>query len=384
MTLLLDAGDYPLGQTTISGIGLRVAELAAALAHHFPVRIYSPATGAQEPVSVGGAEVTTIAADWSNLLADAEVVFFFDMPDPSRIQQANGAGKLIVSENAPPIEHLEYPRLRPGGVFDTVTYQRLIDTYRMQLTHSHLFTARSHIGRVTLIANLCAYGLLRIEDLDRSRRLDHRITTIPIGYSTTTVGAHHHCGDEVGGQRNEVLWTGGLWQFYDPAAAVRGVAAARANGIEICLRFLHAAPHPDTHAVRAEITRTGLELGIAEQVVLHTDPIRHDDRDRYLRNAAGLICLARRGIENETSVRLRVRDSRLYGMPLLVDPFGATATELAHDGLAIAVDPDDPYTVGSYLATLATHRTTRQVNPEVWAYEHTTAPLVAQLREHLK
>lgn len=383
-TLLLDTGTYSLGQTTTGGIGLRVAELAAALAHHFPVYIYSPATGDQEPIEVGDAELVTDEADWPSLLTDADAVFFFDMPDPRHIEQALGAGALIVSENAPPIEQLEYPRFRLGGIFDTHTYQQLVDTYRFQLTHSDLFIARSHVERTTLIANLAAYGLLTPQDLGRSRLLDHRITTIPIGYSTTT---SPHAADRLPGTtghgRGEVLWTGGLWTFMDPAAAVRAVAAARAGGVDVGLRFLHAPPHPDTDAVRTEVIRVAEDLGISDHVVLHTDPVRHDDRDRYLRHAAGLICLARSGIENQTCVRLRARDSRLYGLTLLVDPFGATATELTADGLAVAVDPDDPETIAGYLGVLVSDRPPRPVTPREWAYEQTAEPLVAHLRQRL-
>ncbi|WP_245718568.1 hypothetical protein [Nocardia miyunensis] len=90
-------------------------------------------------------------------------MFTFDMPDAGQIRQARRAGKLIVSEAAPPIEQIEYPSLRPDGVFDTAAYQRLVDAYHLQLSASDLFIARSDIGRVTLAATLCAAGLIRFE-----------------------------------------------------------------------------------------------------------------------------------------------------------------------------------------------------------------------------
>lgn len=383
-SLVLDAGSYSLDQESIGGIGLRVAELAAALAHHFSVFVYSPATGAREPVDVGAAELVTDEHDWRGLLADAQAVFFFDMPDAARIEDARDAGVVIVSENTPPIEQLEYPRLRRDGIFDTRAYQHLVDTYRKQLTCSDLFIARSDVERTTLIANLCAYGLLSVEDLARSRQLDHRITTVPIGYSTTTAApaAPRPTAAPAAGPR-EVLWTGGLWAFMNPVAAVRAVAVARAAGVEITLRFLHAAPHPDTAAARAEISDVAAGLGITDHVVLHADPMRHDDRDHYLRHAAGLICLARPGIENRTCVRLRVRDSRLHGLPLLVDPFGATATELGADGLAVAVDPDDIGAIADHLAGLVCERAPRSAAARQWAYEHTLAPLITNLTTRL-
>ncbi|MBF6102298.1 hypothetical protein IU510_30220 [Nocardia cyriacigeorgica] len=381
MTLLLDLGDYSVAQTVIGGIGLRAAELAAALSAHFPVYLYSPATGSDEPVDVGAAELVTDPADWPGLLTDAAAVFFFDMPDLERMKQAATAGALIVSENTVPIEQLDYPRLRHNGVFDTRSYQQLVATYRYQLTHSQLFIARSSIERTTLIGNLAAYGLLSPTDLDRCRRLSHRITTIPLGYSSH---AAHAARRALWHRRAEVVWTGGLWPFTDPCAAVRAVAAARADGTALTLRFLHATPHPDTTATLAAVADLAHDLGIADQIVAHTDPIRHDDRDRHLRDATALICLTRPGIENETCVRLRIRDSRLHAVPLIVDPFGATATELAADGLAAIFDPADPAAISAYLADRITG-TPEPIPPGQtrWTYEHTITPLVEQLHQHL-
>ncbi|WP_216916152.1 hypothetical protein [Nocardia noduli] len=383
--LLLDLGDYPVGQTGIGGIGLRAAELATALAQYFPVYLYSPAT-TEEPVDVGDAELVTAPADWTGLLADAAAVLFFDMPDLDRMAQAAGAGKLLVSENTVPVEQLDYPRLRPGGVFDTRAYQELVATYRYQVTHSRLFITRSDIERVTLIANLAAYGGLHPIDLDRSRVLTHRITTIPLGYTRAAArNAVLRPGTEQSAREGtEVVWTGGLWSFLDPCAAVRAVAAAREQGAGLTLRFLHAAPHPDTAETRDAVLTLADQLGIAEHVVLHTDPIRHDDRDEYLRDAAALICLGRPGIENETCVRLRARDSRLYGLPTVLDPFGATATELSADGLAAVFDPADTTGISTYLTGLAAG-----AGPPIapgqprWAYENTVAALVANLHRHL-
>ncbi|WP_157124499.1 hypothetical protein [Nocardia pseudovaccinii] len=77
----------------------------------------------------------------------------------------------------------------------------------------------------------------------------------------------------------------------------------------------------------------------------------------------GLICLRAPRIENQTCVRLRVRDSCLHGLTLLVDPFGATPSELSTDGLAVAVDPADSDATAGYLAVLVSDRPPRPINP---------------------
>jgi hypothetical protein len=386
MTLLFDAGDYSLGQRSIGGIGLRVAELAAALSAHFPVRIYSPATGNDEPVKTGSASVATEQNNWQSLLADATATFFFDMPCLERIRHAVAAGKLIVSESSPPIEQLDYPQYRRSGSFNRAAYERLLDAYRYQLAWSRHFIARSNVERLTLIANLCLSGSLSHAMLQHSRRIDHVITTVPIGFSEIAL-TQTGTGLDKPSHRRELLWAGGLWEYMNPVAAVRGVARARQYGTNIPLRFLHAAPHQDTAQTIALVRDTARDFGVEDLVYLHTAPVAHRERDAHMRTAAAFVCLARPGIENETCVRLRVRDSRLYGLRLLVDHYGATAIELTENGLAVVVDPADTDAVATHMTKIvaAAHNgaIAEPADKAQWTYERTTMPLVEYLHSQL-
>ena len=65
------------------------------------------------------------------------------------------------------------------------------------------------------------------------------------------------------------------------------------------------------------------------------------------------ICLARRGIENTTCIRLRLRDTLLYGLPLVVDRFGATATEVQALNIGLVVDSTDTNEVAEAMDAIA-------------------------------
>jgi hypothetical protein len=52
--------------------------------------------------------------------------------------------------------------------------------------------------------------------------------------------------------------------------------------------------------------------------------LKHQYRDKVIDRSAALIFMGRPGIENETCVRLRLRDTLLYRRPLIVDSFGAS------------------------------------------------------------
>ena len=117
--LLMDAGSYSLSGSGITGIGLRIAELAQTLAAEFPVRVL--VDDVADCVPVGAARLVP-AQDWPRVLDESDVVFFYDLPVRQRLEDAVRRGLVIVSENAPPLEHMEYPSVL--GASDPVDVHR--------------------------------------------------------------------------------------------------------------------------------------------------------------------------------------------------------------------------------------------------------------------
>ena len=333
--LLLDAGPYSLSATGITGIGVRVAELAETLAVHFPVLVSMEDT--TDCVDIAAA-VAVPAALWDKHLAESDVVFFFDLPDPARLEQAAAAGKRIVTENAPPIEHLEYPSLLraadPAGA-----HRALVAAFERQLQVSHHFLCRSRVERVALVACLCLAGRLAPQDIARSRTLSHLISTVPIGFSAASEAT---AARRPSRPLADVLWTGGIWTYFHPLLLVDAMALCRDAGTPMTAAFLYAQPSPDNRESIRQVSERIAALGLDGAVRLIGEPLRHQERDGIIKGARALVCVARPGIENETCVRLRARDSRLYGVPSIVDSGGPTGAELAADGLGYVLTSDDP------------------------------------------
>jgi hypothetical protein len=324
--LLLDAGPYPLGGDAITGIGLRVAELAQTLAAEFPVRVHAGDT--TDCVPLGAAELLR-TGDWPRALAESDVVFFFDLPDTGRLEDAVRRGVPIVSENAPPVEHMEYPSVL--GAADPVdAHRRVVAGFIRQLQVSDHFVCRSQVERTTLIASLCVAGRLCPADVQRSRVLSHLVSTIPIGFSAASAVAAEAARPA---PLADVLWTGGLWSYFDPLLLVESIARCRARGAAVTAAFLYGRANGDAAEPVRRVAARITALRLDGAVTLHARPVRHQDRDGIIKAARVLVCVAHPGIENETCVRLRVRDSRLYGLPTIVDPHGPTGRELADDGL---------------------------------------------------
>ncbi|MGC4880055.1 hypothetical protein ACLQ26_27770 [Micromonospora sp. DT43] len=372
--LVLDCGPYPLSATRVGGIGLRVAEFAETLAGRHDVTVL--AGDPYDHIDVGAARVAGPEA-WPDVLADSQAAFFFDLADPARLADAVRRGVVVVTENAPPIEHLEYPSLRssadPAG-----DHARIVAAYAEQLRHSDHFLCRSAIEHTTLVANLCLAGRLRPADLDRSRTLDHLATTVPIGFSAGSAARADRAETR---PVADLLWTGGLWSFFEPLAAIDAVAYCRAQGRRVSLCFLYGAPQPDNAALLGAMHDRIAARELGDRVTIRRDPLPHDERDGLLKGARALVAVAKPGIENETCVRLRIRDSRLHALPMITDPHGPTARELAEDGTGTAVDPTDVPALGAAFldSTTGDDNAKYRYRCKRYCYEESLAPFLGRL-----
>jgi hypothetical protein len=374
LCLLLDAGEYPLVEGRIGGIGLRIAEFAQTLSERFTVRV--AVDDPVDAVSTGAGEVV-LRSHWDALVREADAVFFFDLPNRAHLESAVAHRKLIICENAAPIEQLEYPSIRSSRN-PIARHSAMIADYRRQLEVSHHFLVRSRVERATLAANLCLAGRLDPEMISCSRTANALITLVPIGFGSQALAGEAAAAAE---PTADVLWTGGLWTYFAPDLLVEAVALCHRDGLPVTAEFLHARPTPDTAEMVGQLRQRTRELKLENVIRFEIADMSLLQRARRIRGTRVLVSVARPGLENETCVRLRARDSRLHGKPAIVDPFGATATELLADGLAVVLEDANAEQLAVALAAAV-----RQPNgPEPdnlhqrYRYDNTLAPFMAWL-----
>jgi hypothetical protein len=304
---------------------------------------------------------------WPELADQADAVMFFDGGSTRRLREAQEHRCLVIVENAPPIEQLEYPSLRsaadPGAV-----HRRLVDDYTAQLRAADHFLCRSAVERLTLIANLCLVGRLSAAALARSRTMYHLISLGPIGFSAPSARRAARADPRPG---PDLLWTGGLWAYFDPVAVVEAIALCHEAAHPVSLGFLYGQAQPDNAVVVDEVVAAIRAHHLEDWVELRSGPMSHLHRDGAVKGAKALVSVARPGIENDTCVRLRIRDSRLYGLPMLCDSFGPTAVEAAADGLGAAVDPRDRGGLAAKIMTLTTESKAHDTHGPIGQYDYT-------------
>ena len=376
--MLLDAGPYSVDWSTIGGIGLRLAEMADALSDDLAVTVFAPHS--TDPVDIPNVEMVTEHRAWPSLLADADAVLSLDMADPSRLEETISAGRLLVVENAPPIEHLQYPSIVEAA--DPVgTYEAIRKVYERQLLAAHHFLCRSRVEKATLVGNLCCLGRLSTSDISRSSGLSHLVSLVPIGFGRR---AEHEADEQPPRKLADFLWTGGVWGFYRPEMFVEALRKCRDQGQELTGAFLYAKPAGDNAESIHRLRRVIAELGMEGSVYLLDEPPGPLERHALIKAARGLVCIAEPGVENETCVRLRIRDSRLYGVPTVVDGHGPTYDELARDGLGQHPPAETSDELADVLSRIGANSKEEHVRRTEYRYDQSLKPFIEWLLKELK
>ena len=109
MKLALFSGRYPV-DSFLGGIGLRSWELAQVFSEEFEVRIVAPRKSDFKSSNLNIFAVNK--NEDCESLKWCDVALFSDMPNPSLLYAAHHMNKIIVCDNAVPIEHIYYKEIK--------------------------------------------------------------------------------------------------------------------------------------------------------------------------------------------------------------------------------------------------------------------------------
>jgi hypothetical protein len=185
---------------------------------------------------------------------------------------------------------------------------------------------------------------------NRSSSLDHLISYIPIGFNHFS--DEHAAGVPPSLSTIDFVWNGGIWDFYDPVVLAQALAVLERAGTPVTARFMYMPPSDQRLREGLKLAQAVRELGIEHLVQYHSEPLGHYERDAVVKSAAATVCIGKKGIENFTSIRLRVRDCFLYRLPIIVDHHGATASLVTELGIGLACNSENPDDLAAGLARL--------------------------------
>lgn len=218
-----------------------------------------------------------------------------------------------------------------------------------QLRRGDFFICASERQRLFWLGQLAGLGRVNPDNYENDPDLTGLIAVAPFGLSRVEPRHNRNAlkGVHPGISADDklLLWSGGLYNWFDPHTLIRAVAQLSQSHSNIRL-FFQGTKHPHPGVPEMEIVKSSRdlarELGVLESSVFFNDSwVDFDDRQNYLLEADLGVSTHHSHIETTFSFRTRILDYLWANLPMVVtegDHFGDLAKS---EELGVAVPAGD-------------------------------------------
>ncbi len=218
-----------------------------------------------------------------------------------------------------------------------------------QLARGDYFLCASERQRHFYLGQLAALGRINPANYADDPDLTGLISVVPFGLEheppvhekPVLKGVHPGIGIE----DKLLLWSGGLYNWFDPLTLIRAVARVAQTHPEVKLYFLGTKhPHPGVPEMKivSDSRALAAELGVAEtNVFFNSSWVEYKDRGNYLAEADLGVSTHHSHIETTFSFRTRILDYLWASLPMVVTEGDHFAELVEERGLGRAVPAGD-------------------------------------------
>ncbi len=141
-----------------------------------------------------------------------------------------------------------------------------------------------------------------------------------------------------------MLWTGGLWNWFDPATVLTALLAARQHEPRLRMIFLGAKNPYGSSTGQSRATSVFSDPDVQSlfnegTALFASDWVDYDDRYSYLADADLGVSAYFDTLETRMSFRTRLLDHLWAGLPTITTSGGVLAEEMERTGAAVCVPP---------------------------------------------
>jgi len=375
----------------MAGPAIRAVELSRVLAEENEITLAAPNDC---DLDLGLRTIRYGHADLTRLANAADVVLVGGLTLALAPQMADVGVPLVVDIYDPfTLENLQLFARRdmPIRVSDS---EGLLRSLLLQLGAGDFYLCASEKQRDFWMGMLHAAGRINPYTYDEDKSLRSLVDVVPFGVPESppapVQGAlkGRHPGIEAGDC--VVIWGGGVYDWFDPLTAIRGVGQAAASDRRIKLFFMGIKnPNPAVHRMQVvdECLALADTLGLTGSTVFFNDWVPYARRAEYLLDADLGISLHHEHVETAYSFRTRILDYLWAGLPIVATAGDSFAEAIRQRGIGRVLPPEDPAAVAEALLELAQgserHEMARQARS--WSAELTwrqcAAPLTAFCRQ---
>ncbi len=346
--VLIVTGD-PLG-ARLSGPGIRAWQIATALSESHDVRLVSftraEATSPRFQVSFVRPRDNRAIAEhekWADVvIIQGHVLGVF--------RKLRWTRKKLVVDIYDPM-HLE--QLEQGRHLGTSAWRDRIAaadrSLDFQLRRGDFFMCASERQRMFWLGQLMSAGRINPQTYAADVTLRNLIDVVPFGLSREkpriTGSAIRGVVEGIGPQDKVLLWSGGLYDWFDPLNLIRAVADLAKRRPNVRLFFMGTQhPNPDVPPMPIVQKSRDLaaELGVLDSHVFFNDQwVDFDKRQNYLLDADAGVSTHFDHVETQFSFRTRILDYLWAELPMVVTAGDYFADLISENELGRVVEAQD-------------------------------------------
>jgi GT2 family glycosyltransferase/glycosyltransferase involved in cell wall biosynthesis len=346
--VLIVTGD-PIG-AKLAGPAIRAWNMAAALADANDVTL----------LSLSGVEDLPAPFDLVHVRAGDERAFApFEANADIIIFQGHAMAvfpvlqsttKLLVVDIYDPmhLEQLEQARELPREVWSRQVSDATA-ILNQQLARGDFFLCASERQKHFYLGQLAALGRISPDTYDGDPHLDGLVAVVPFGLDRVPPvhkrSAMKGVVEGIGATDKVLLWSGGLYNWFDPATLIEAVALLSTTRPEVKLYFQGTKhPHPGVPEMRvvADSRALATRLGVnGTNVFFNASWVDYSERQNFLTEADAGVSTHHSHIETTFSFRTRILDYLWAGLPMVVTEGDFFAELIEKEDLGLVVPDRD-------------------------------------------
>jgi GT2 family glycosyltransferase/glycosyltransferase involved in cell wall biosynthesis len=349
VAVLVITGD-PLGKN-LSGPGIRAWNIASELAKHHDVTLMT--LSELSAVVSDGFTLTQVApgdekafAKWE---AWADVIIFQGHALELFSSLQKSRKRLVIDVYDP----MHFEQLEQSRHLDDAAWSDLVagaaTAMERQFARGDFFLCATERQKHLYLGQLMTLGRITPSTYKDDPHLEGLIATVPFGLPDTppviTAPALRGVVPGIGKDDKVILWSGGLYNWFDPFTLIHAVAELSVRHPDVRLYFQGTKhPHPGVPEmpVVAESRELAATLGVLDTHVFFNDSwVAYDQRQNFLLEADLGVSTHRSHIETTFSFRTRILDYLWASLPMVVTDGDYFGDLVAEKSLGIAVPAGD-------------------------------------------
>lgn len=325
---------HDIAGKNMAGPGIRYVNVAREMSKHFDVTLgllNGSEAQAEEVSNKYNVEATPINSDNYQSLFDSTDYIFAQWLSMDMIRYAREQHKRIIFDlYAPvPIESLisKYFAGTGFGKLEAEEHRKLLATYKHYAAQGDYFVCSNERQKDMWLGFFLANGLW-LEHTSAFTDTSKLIGLAPMGIDAQKPEKSKQVlkGIVPGIEKDDfvLLWTGGLWDWFDPLTVVKAVEKQYKQDSHIKLVFL-GFKHPNKRAASMNEAKRTLDYvnkqGLEGKCVFFLEEwLPYEERVDYLLEAGAAIYAHKDSLETRYSHRSRVLDHIYTGLPTIATP----------------------------------------------------------------